>query len=149
MADKDGGWMRRYPDPSRSIRLGEVGIDGAGTDLAIVTFGNGCYLSHQARATLAAGHQGADRRYALAVAAAETGADVAAVAGCRHILIVDETRHTGGVAEGADGAFPRSAPGVPLARLTAEDSFIATGPAYAATMPSAARHRRGRIAPGG
>ena len=25
---------------------------------------------------------------------------------------------------------------VPLARLTAEDSFIATGPAYAATMPS-------------
>ena len=30
----------------------------------------------------------------------------------------------------------RRAPGVPLARLTAEDSFIATGPAYAATMPS-------------
>jgi len=26
---------------------------------------------------------------------------------------------------------------VPLARITAEDSFIATGPAYAATMPSA------------
>jgi 2-oxoisovalerate dehydrogenase E1 component len=25
---------------------------------------------------------------------------------------------------------------VPLARLTAEDSFIATGPAYAATLPS-------------
>ena len=26
---------------------------------------------------------------------------------------------------------------LPHARLTAEDSFIATGPAYAATMPSA------------
>ena len=26
---------------------------------------------------------------------------------------------------------------VPHARLTSEDSFIATGPAYAATMPSA------------
>ena len=64
------------------------------------------------------------------------GALTQAVAGCRHILIVDETRHSGGVAEALMAHFHETAPGATLARLTAEDSFIATGPAYAATMPS-------------
>ena len=40
------------------------------------------------------------------------------------------------VAEALMAHFHEAAPGVPLARLTAEDSFIATGPAYAVTMPS-------------
>ena len=34
--------------------------------------------------------------------------------------------------------FVEAAPGAKLARITAEDSFIASGPAYAATMPSSA-----------
>jgi len=135
-ADKDGGWMRRYPDPSQAIRLGEVGIDGDGTDLAIVTFGNGCYLSHQARPDLEASGLKTriiDTRW---LSPLPKEALTAAVKGCKHILIVDETRHTGGVAEGLMAHFVEAAPGIPLARLTAEDSFIATGPAYAATMPS-------------
>ncbi|HBQ13549.1 MAG TPA: hypothetical protein DEF51_21210, partial [Myxococcales bacterium] len=44
----DGGWMCRYPDPSERIALGEVGQHGEGRDLAIVTFGNGTYLSTKA-----------------------------------------------------------------------------------------------------
>ena len=51
------------------------------------------------------------------------------------VLIVDETRHSGGVAE-ALMAFCAENLDVPFARETAEDSFIATGPAYAVTMPS-------------
>lgn len=135
-ADKDGGWMRRYPDPSKTIRLGEVGTQGTGTDLAIVTFGNGCYLSHQARPDLeAAGLKTRiiDTRW---LSPLPKTALTEAIKGCKHILIVDETRHTGGVAEGLMAHFHEAAPGTPLARLTAEDSFIATGPAYAATMPS-------------
>ncbi|WP_374436417.1 thiamine pyrophosphate-dependent enzyme [Tabrizicola sp.] len=135
-ADKDGAWMRRYPDPSQTIRLGEVGISGEGTDLAIVTFGNGCYLSHQARPELeVAGLKTRiiDTRW---LSPLPKDALTEAVKGCKHILIVDETRHTGGVAEGLMAHFHEAAPGIPLARLTAEDSFIATGPAYAATMPS-------------
>ena len=55
--------------------------------------------------------------------------------GDRPVLIVDECRRTGGQAEGlmalmAERGVARAA------RLTAEDSFIATGPAYAATLPS-------------
>ena len=58
-----------------------------------------------------------------------------AVTGAKRILIVDETRHHGGVAEALMAHFHETT-NVPLARITAEDSFIATGPGYAATMPS-------------
>ncbi len=134
--DKDGLWMTRYPDPSESIALGEVGISGEGTDLAIVTFGNGVYLSQQALPQIeTAGIKAriVDTRW---LSPLPKEALTAAVKGCRNILIVDETRHSGGVAEALMAHFHEAAPGVPLARLTAEDSFIATGPAYAVTMPS-------------
>ncbi|MEO1790339.1 MAG: MFS transporter, partial [Pseudomonadota bacterium] len=58
-----------------------------------------------------------------------------ALKGCSHALIVDETRASGGVAEGVM-ALLHEHTDLPFARLAAEDSFIATGPAYAATMPS-------------
>lgn len=135
-SDKDGGWMCRYPDPSEVIRLGEVGTYGEGTDLAIVTFGNGVYLSRQAEARLAAEGVKAriiDTRW---LSPLPEEALTGAVEGCERILIVDETRRSGGVAEALMALFTERT-NVPLARITAEDSFIATGPAYAATMPSA------------
>ena len=133
--EKDGGWMQVYPDPSHAIPQGEVGIEGDGTELAIVTFGNGVYLSHQARPGLEA--RGVkprviDLRW---LSPLPKEALTIAVEGCRNILIVDETRHSGGVAEGLMAHFHETSD-ARLARLTAEDSFIATGPAYAATMPS-------------
>ncbi len=137
-ADKDGQWMRRYPDPSQVIPLGQVGVEGTGTDLAIVTFGNGVYLSNQALATIeAAGITSriVDTRW-LSPLPKETL--TAAVQGCKHILIVDETRHSGGVAEALMAHFHETTDAT-LARVTAQDSFIATGPAYAATMPSSSQ----------
>jgi 2-oxoisovalerate dehydrogenase E1 component len=135
-ADKDGGWMCRYPDPSEVIRLGEVGQYGDGADLAIVTFGNGTSLSRQAGARLAAESVTArviDLRW---LSPLPEEALVEAVKGCKHILIVDETRRSGGVAEALMALFTERTQ-VRHARITSEDSFIATGPAYAATMPSA------------
>jgi 2-oxoisovalerate dehydrogenase E1 component len=132
----DGGWMQHYPDPSVRIPLGQVGRHGDGTDLAIVTFGNGTYLSHQAQARLAKGGINArviDIRWLSPLPEA---AIAAAVEGCGTVLVVDETRRSGGVAE-AVMALLSERTTLPHARLTAEDSFIATGPAYAATMPSA------------
>jgi 2-oxoisovalerate dehydrogenase E1 component len=137
-ADKDGLWMTRYPDPSERIGVGEVGVSGDGTDLAIVTFGNGVYLSHQALPQIEATGIKARIVDARWLSPLPKEALAAAVHGCRHILVVDETRHSGGVAEALMAHFHEAAPGVALARLTAEDSFIVTGPAYAATMPSAA-----------
>jgi 2-oxoisovalerate dehydrogenase E1 component len=131
----DAGWMQTYPDPSEKIGFGEVGVDGNGNDLAIVTFGNGVYLSHQARAALEADGikvRIVDMRWLSPI---PKEALTQSVAGAKNILVVDETRHHGGVAEALMAHFHETA-NVPLARVTAEDSFIATGPAYAATMPS-------------
>ncbi len=135
LGDKDGAWMNTYPAPDQSIPLGEVGIHGTGTDLAIVTFANGNYLSHQALPRLSdAGIKTriVDMRWLSPLPA---DALIAATKGCKHILIVDETRQSGGVAEALMALFAERTT-VPTARLTAKDSFIATGPAYAATMPS-------------
>jgi 2-oxoisovalerate dehydrogenase E1 component len=131
----DNGWLTHYPERTERIAMGEVGVTGEGTDLAIVTFGNGHYLSRQAQARLA--ERGVEARVIdlrwlspLPLAAMDT-----AIAGCRHVLVVDETRRSGGVAE-ALMAHLTEVGCASFARLTAEDSFIATGPAYAATMPS-------------
>lgn len=134
--DKDGGWMRPYPARNEVIPFGEVGVQGDGTDIAIVTFGNGFYLSCQAERRLAEAGVKArviDMRW---LSPLPSDALVEAVRGVRRILIVDETRRTGGIAEALMALFTERT-GVPHARITAEDSFIATGPAYAATMPSA------------
>ncbi|MDR7124700.1 thiamine pyrophosphate-dependent enzyme [Pseudotabrizicola sp. 4114] len=144
-AEKDGGWMRRYPDPSQTIPFGQVGVDGAGTDLAIVTFGNGVFLSQQALPAITAAGISAriiDTRWLSPLPKA---ALTSAVQGCRHVLVVDETRHSGGVAEALMAHFHETT-AVKLARITAEDSFISTGPAYAVTMPSQASITQAAIA---
>ena len=136
--EKDGAWMQRYPAPDETIPFGEVGQHGDGADLAIVTFGNGNYLSHQALPAITSSGIKArivDTRW---LSPLPKDALTAAVRGCKHILIVDETRHSGGVAEALMAHFHEVSP-AKLARLTATDSFIATGPAYAATMPSSAQ----------
>ena len=133
--EKDGGWMTLYPAPGKSIGLGEVGLHGSGTDLAIVTYANGCYLSRKAEPQLArAGVKTRiiDMRWLAPLPAASL---LKAVKGCKRLLIVDECRHTGGQAE-ALMAFFTEQTAIPVSRITAGDSFIATGPAYAATMPS-------------
>ncbi|UWR92217.1 MFS transporter [Phaeobacter inhibens] len=132
---KDGGWMRHYPAPDQRIALGEVGVHGDGTDLAIVTYGNGRYLATQAQADLAAKGVAArvvDLRW---LAPLPKEALLAAAAACDKILIVDECRTNGSQSEALMALF-YEAEGRPMARVVAEDCFIPTGPAYAATLPS-------------
>lgn len=134
-AEKDGGWMRTYPRLNETIPLGEVGIYGDGKDLAIVTFGNGYYFSRQAEKELA--ERGVEARVIDMrwLSPLPDEALIEAVEGAHNILIVDETRRSGGIAEALMALFTERT-NIPHRRLTAEDSFIATGPAYAATMPS-------------
>ena len=130
----DGGWMRTYPDPDKCIGLAEVGVHGDGDDLAIVTYGNGHFLSRQAQHDLAA--KGVNARVIdLRWLAPMPEAALIAAIGKRPVLIVDECRRTGGQAE-ALMALMVEQKIAPCARLTAEDSFIATGPAYGVTLPS-------------
>ena len=100
----DGAWMRTYPAADQRIAMGEVGIHGDGADLAIVTYGNGHYLSRQAQHDLTA--RGIDTRVIdlrwLAPLPVEA---LREAVGGRPILIVDECRRTGGQAEGLMAMF--------------------------------------------
>ncbi|WIY24663.1 thiamine pyrophosphate-dependent enzyme [Parasedimentitalea psychrophila] len=134
-SEKDDAWMQFYPPVSKSIPLGDVGVHGDGTDLAIVTYGNGRYLSVQAQADLAAKGiktRVIDMRW-LAPLPAE--AILAASKDCRNILIVDECRSTGSQSEALMTLFAENG-ATAIARHVAGDCFIATGPAYAASLPS-------------
>ncbi|MBO6538709.1 MAG: MFS transporter [Rhizobiaceae bacterium] len=132
----DGGWLTGYPDPSERIGFGEVGVHGEGKDVAIVSFANGAYLSRQAQKRLEA--EGVNTRVIDIrwLSPLPDDAILDAVKSCRSVLVVDETRRTGGVAEALMTLLTERTE-LPHARLSADDSFIATGPAYAATMPSA------------
>ncbi len=134
-AEKDGAWMCRYPAPGERIAIGEIGMHGHGTDLAIVTYGNGHYLSRQAEKLLrekGVNLRIVDLRWLLPL---PDTALLEAVKGCERVLIVDECRRTGNQSEALMALFSERAD-MPVARVAAEDSFIATGPAYAATLPS-------------
>jgi len=136
LKDGDGGWMRHYPPADETAPLGKVSVHGQGADLAIVTYGNGCYLATQALERLTGSGINTrivDLRWLAPLA--ET-ALLEATKDCDHVLIVDECRRTGSQSEALMALFAEDGRGG-VARVTAEDSFIATGPAYGVTLPSA------------
>ena len=134
----DGGWLGTYPPAGEHIGFGKVTTSGTGEDLAIISFANGAYLSHQAQRVLEA--EGISVRVVDLnwLSPLPEEALLAATGNCRHVLIVDETRASGGIADALMTIFTeKDAAKRPLARISARDSFIPTGPAFAATMPSA------------
>ncbi|MET0180522.1 MAG: thiamine pyrophosphate-dependent enzyme, partial [Novosphingobium sp.] len=136
-AEGDGLWASVYPAPDEEpIELGAIGVAGDGTDLAIVSYANGYYLSRQAQRLLAERGVTArviDLRW---LAPLPVEALLAATAPCAAVLIVDECRVTGSPSEGLMTLFAARAPGMRLARITAADSFIALGRAATHTLPS-------------
>ncbi|MEM9208448.1 MAG: transketolase C-terminal domain-containing protein, partial [Pseudomonadota bacterium] len=134
-SDGDGKWMCHYPEPAEHLPMGEVGVHGRGRDLAIVSYANGVHLSRQAAKRLAA-HGVRARVVDLRWLAPLPGESLlAATNDCDRVLVVDECRRTGSQSE-ALMAFFMEAGRTRVSRVAAEDSFIATGPAYAATLPS-------------
>jgi len=131
----DGGWMTVYPELGESLPMGSIGQHGQGTDLAIVSFANGVFLSRQAQPILE--RKGIKTRIIDLrwLSPLPIDALVDAVTPCERVLVVDETRRSGGVSESVMAALAEHTD-LPVTRLAAEDSFIATGPAFAATMPS-------------
>jgi 2-oxoisovalerate dehydrogenase E1 component len=136
----DGAWTAPYmaPDQDNLISLGALGQFGKGTELAIITYGNGFFLSCQAADELKAG--GIDLRIIdlrwLHPLNAE--AIVAAVADCGKILIVDECRRSGSLSEKLMTLLTEAGRGDAVSRITAEDCFIPLGPAAELVLPSKA-----------
>jgi 2-oxoisovalerate dehydrogenase E1 component len=137
-ADGDGLWADRYPasDPQRAMHVGDIDVRGGGTDLAIVTYGNGVFLAEQAAAVLRSDHGVGARIIDLRwLAPLPIDAVIAAASDCSRVLIVDECRETGSQSEALVALFAERGRH-DVTRECAADSFITTGPAYGATLPS-------------
>ena len=136
----DGGWTADYvaPDAAQHIALGELSVHGEGCDLAIITYGNGYYLSRQAEAELRSKNidlRIVDLRWLHPL---NEEAIVASVASATKILIVDECRRAGSPSEKLMTILTEAGRGNDVSRLTADDCFIALGPAAELTLPSKA-----------
>jgi 2-oxoisovalerate dehydrogenase E1 component len=138
-AVKDGLWMFKYdaPDKAKSIGFGDVGQYGEGTQLCILTYGNGYYLSRQAAKVLE--EKGInlriiDMRWMHPLPEEQI---LAAVGSCDHVLIVDECRKTGSPSEEIVSLLcEKTDKAEKTVRITASDSYIPLGRASAVTLPS-------------
>ena len=138
--EDDKAWSGIYPAPGegKPIKIGDIGQNGRGTDLAIVSYGNGYYLSRQAQQILTKTHKIKMRVIDLRwLAPLNEEAVLKAIAPCENILIVDECRKTGSQSEALMALIAEQGnPEARFARLTAEDSFIPLGKGATVTLPS-------------
>jgi 2-oxoisovalerate dehydrogenase E1 component len=136
---RDGAWQFDYPAPEHFVPFGEPRLyQSDARDLLIATYGNGVPMSLRVARRLeqATGHRSCvmDLRWlkplnetAIARLAESTG----------RVLVVDEGRRTGGLAEEIFTMLDeRCGTGVSKARVTGADSFIPLGAAANLVLPS-------------
>ena len=130
----DGGWLAPYPGRDLHVPVGRAGSYGDGTDLTMVTFGNGLRMSLRVARRLAArgiGTRVVDLRWLAPLPADDVLREARATG---RVLVVDETRRTGGVSEGVVTALVDAGYQGLISRVTSEDSFIPLGPAASAVL---------------
>ena len=131
--DGDGTWLAPYAPPSDwaegHVPIGSGRLVRDGDDVLIVTWANGLALSLQAARELAKRGISCrvfDLRWLAPMPIAEVLAHAVQVG---RVLVVDETRRSGGVGEGVvTGLVERGFEG-PIERVAATDSFIPLGDA--------------------
>ncbi len=131
--DGDEGWLADYAAPgdwaAGHVPLGRARTHGDGDDLTIVTFGNGLYLSLRAARRLA--QQGVhgrilDLRWLAPLPVDDLLREATATG---RVLVVDETRRTGGVAESVVSALTAHGWRGHLRTVAGEDTYIPLGDA--------------------
>jgi 2-oxoisovalerate dehydrogenase E1 component len=130
--DGDGKWLAPYPDagdPGSHVPIGAAREHGDGTELTLVTFGNGLPMSLRVARRLA--ERGVHARVLDLRWLAPLPDDdlLAAATACGRVLVVDETRRSGGVSESVVASLVDHGFDGPVARVTSADSFIPLGPA--------------------
>ncbi|MCE1178374.1 MAG: MFS transporter [Micrococcales bacterium] len=127
----DGLWTSEYAVPTTDLDARPVSArqHGDGRDLLMVTFGNGVPMSLRvARRLEEEGVQASvlDLRWLTPLPAEDM---LAAVGSAQRVLVVDETRASGGVSESVLALLADHGVGAPVARVCSDDSFIPLGPA--------------------
>lgn len=123
----DGLWLGRPAE--EHVPLGSARTYGDGGDLTILTWGNGLRMSLRvARRLEARGVQArvVDLRWLAPLPIEDIAGEVAATG---RVLVVDETRRTGGVSEGVLAALVDVGFDGPMGRVASKDSFIPLGDA--------------------
>ncbi len=138
----DAGWLATVPPPDQLLLPGEVGVHGTGTDLALVTYGNGLRMSLRVAARLEA--QGIavrviDLRWLQPLA---VNALLAHLASCRAAVVVDECRASGGVADAIVATMVEAGSTRPVATVRAADSYVPLGPSASTVLVTEAQIER-------
>jgi 2-oxoisovalerate dehydrogenase E1 component len=133
--DGDGEWLAPYLGPAdwsgAHVPVGRARVYtvGAADDLTIIKFGNGVRLSMRAAAGLLEdgfGSSVVDLRWLAPLPVADIIREASATG---RVLIVDETRRSGGVGEGVLAALVDAGYVGSARRIAAVDSFVPLGPA--------------------
>jgi 2-oxoisovalerate dehydrogenase E1 component len=134
-ADGDGAWADPYTPPAGwadvHVPIGRARVYTAGTggDLTIITFGNGVPMSLRTASRLAGeglGVRVVDLRWLSPLPVADIIRESSATG---RVLVVDETRRSGGVGEGVLAALVDAGYVGVARRVAAYDSFVPLGPA--------------------
>jgi 2-oxoisovalerate dehydrogenase E1 component len=126
-AEGDDDWLAAYP--TEGVPIGRARTYGDGTDLTMLTFGNGLRMSLRVARRLESigiSTRVADLRW-LAPLPVEDMIRESVATG--RVLIVDETRRTGGVGEGVLAALVEHGFTGAVDRVASRDSFIPLGDA--------------------
>ncbi|MEV7988491.1 thiamine pyrophosphate-dependent enzyme [Micromonospora sp. NPDC085948] len=142
-AEGDGEWLAGYPEPgawvSGHVPIGRARVYrvGSADDLTIITFGNGVRMSLRAAAVLAeegVGTRVVDLRWLAPLPVADIIRESSATG---RVLVVDETRRSGGVGEGVIAALVDAGYVGAARRVAGVDSFVPLGPAARHVLVSA------------
>ena len=132
-AQGDNGWLAPYAGPDdwarEHIPIGRARVYGEGEHLTIITFGNGLRMSLRVAARLAERGIGArvvDLRWIAPLPVADIVREASATG---RVLVVDETRRSGGVGEGVLAALIDAGYVGTVRRVASADSYLPLGPA--------------------
>jgi 2-oxoisovalerate dehydrogenase E1 component len=123
---KDNQWLFEYPAPDRAIPIGDGRIyDPTAKDLLIISYGNGVLMSLRVAKKLEK-ETGKKVRVLDLRWLKPLNAELMAkhARDCGKVLVVDEGRETGGIAEEIFAHLEEHAPGVPKRRVAGKDSYI-------------------------
>jgi 2-oxoisovalerate dehydrogenase E1 component len=127
LTEGDEGWVAELS--SEHVAVGSARTIGDGTDLTIVTWANGLHLSARVAAKLAGGGirtRLVDLRWLAPLPVDDILREASATG---RVLVVDETRRTGGVGEGVVAELVDAGFDGRIGRVTSKDSFVPLGDA--------------------
>ena len=135
---KDSKWSFKYPSPKEEIPIGEFAEYGEGNKLIIISYGNGLYLSLQAKKEIEEKIKNKikviDLRWLSEINVPKL---LDSFGDCKKILIVDECRRNGCHGEGLmTQLLSETKKSLKIKIHAAENSFIPIGKASTVTLPS-------------